>query len=284
MNNLTEYGKERLHEMLPVLSDDIHKGNRGGVFVCGGSFNYRGAPLLAALGALRAGAGYVVLAVPDFIADSAASFLPETIIAPVKSLNGVLSADSIFRTINQWEKRCDAAIFGPGISRDERLCKTVAKFVDCWSKPLVLDADALWFLNEIPFARRDNIVVTPHAGEAAQLLSITAEEVQMDRENVSAMLSARFGAALLKGKNTLVSCGEEIRKITAGSAALAIPGSGDVLCGIIAAFAASEMNIFDALTAGALAHAAAGEALEAKYGLRGALAREIAEVLPSVLK
>ncbi len=284
MNNLTEYGKERLREMLPVLSDDIHKGNRGGVFVCGGSFNYRGAPLLAALGALRAGAGYVVLAVPDFMAESAASFLPEAIIAPVKSLDGVLCAESLFRTVNQWDKRCDAAIFGPGISRAERLGKTAIKFIECCSKPLILDADALWFLNELSLARRDNVAVTPHAGEAAHLLSITADEVQADREKSCAMLSARFGAALLKGKNTLVSRGKEMRKIMAGSAALAIPGSGDVLSGIISAFTASGMNIFDALTAGALAHAGAGEVLEAKYGLRGALAREIAEVLPSVLK
>ena len=283
MNNITEYGKDKLRSMLPALPDDIHKGSRGGVLVCGGSLNYRGAPLLAALGALRAGAGYVVLAVPDFMAESAAAFLPEAVVAPVKSLNGVLSADSLFRAVNQWEKRCNAAVFGPGISRDKRLGKTLEKFVSGWSKPLLIDADALWFLPEYP-CRGENIGITPHAGEASRLLSVTADDVQADRKKAVSMLAAKYGAALLKGKNTLVAKDGEIRKITAGSASLAIPGSGDVLCGIIAAFAASGMNIFDALTAGALVHAASGELLEAKYGLRGALAREIAEVLPCVLK
>ncbi len=283
MTTVTEYGKDRLHALLPSLADDIHKGNRGGVFVCGGSFNYRGAPMLAALGALRAGAGYVVLAIPDFMADSAASFLPEAIIAPVKSLNGVLSAESLFRAVNQWEKRCSAAIFGPGISRENRLGKTLERFAALWHKPLILDADALWFLPDYSL-RGCNIAVTPHAGEAAHILDLSADEVQADRQRAVLMLAAKYGTALLKGKNTLVASGGDIRKIMAGSAALAIPGSGDVLSGVISAFAASGMNIFDALTAAALAHAAAGEVLEAKYGLRGALAREIAEVLPCVLK
>ncbi|MBQ0055184.1 MAG: NAD(P)H-hydrate dehydratase [Synergistaceae bacterium] len=282
--NAEEYGKEKLRGMLPEIPSDIHKGNRGGVLVCGGSLCYRGAPLLAALGALRAGAGYVVLAVPDFMAESASVFLPEAIIAPVKTLNGSLSADSLARTVKLWEKRCAAAVFGPGTGRDERLRKTLEKFMSIWSKPLLLDADALWFLSETRPSARDNLAVSPHAGEAAHLLSETPEAVQADRQAAAEKLSQKYGAALLKGKGTLVACGSEMRVINAGSPALAVPGSGDVLSGVVGAFCASGMSIFNALTAGALVHALAGERLEAKYGLRGALAREIAEEIPLVLK
>ena len=72
--------------------------------------------------------------------------------------------------------------------------------------------------------------------------------------------------------------------IDAGSPALAIPGSGDVLSGIIGALLAAGLSVADAATAGALAHGLAGEALEARVGLRGSLAREIADELPAVLK
>jgi len=281
---INEITKENLSSMLPPLRDDIHKGNRGGVFICGGSMNYRGAPLLCALGALRAGAGYVVLAVPDFMAQCAASFLPEAIVAAVKTVNGTMLSAALTRVAAEWENRCAAAVFGPGLGRNMALSKTVAKFIAAWQKPLLLDADALWFTANLAVSARKNILVTPHAGEAATLLSTTADSVQTDRQSAVLRLASMYGNALLKGKNTLVSNGNKIRKIMAGSAALAIPGSGDVLSGIAAAFAASGMEMFDAATAAALAHALSGERLEEKYGLRGALAREIAENLPYVLK
>ena len=72
--------------------------------------------------------------------------------------------------------------------------------------------------------------------------------------------------------------------IGTGSPALAVPGSGDVLSGIIGAFIAAGLSIADAATAGALAHGAAGEVLEARFGLRGAFAREIADEIPAILR
>lgn len=281
---IKEFKKENLKSMLLPLSDDIHKGSRGAVFVCGGSMNYRGAPLLAALGALRAGAGYLVLAVPDFMAHSVASFLPEAIVAPVKTVNGVMLSAALNRTAAEWGKRCNAAVFGPGIGRNPAMSKTVANFISAWQKPLLLDADALWFVAKDGITPRSNLLVTPHAGEAAMLLSTNADTIQADRESSVLSLAKLTGNALLKGKNTLVSNGANIHKILAGSASLAIPGSGDVLSGIAAAFAASGMDMFEAATAAAIAHALAGECLEEKYGLRGALAREIAENLPYVIK
>jgi NAD(P)H-hydrate epimerase len=92
------------------------------------------------------------------------------------------------------------------------------------------------------------------------------------------------GSVLLKGMDTVVcSKGREITIIKGGSLSLSVPGSGDVLSGAAGAFMASGMPISDALLAAASAHAAAGALLEDRHGVRGTLAREIADALPFTL-
>ena len=122
------------------------------------------------------------------------------------------------------------------------------------------------------------------SAEAGRILGLTPAEVDSKRAECVLSLTAKTGQALLKGRNTLVASSEELRMIAAGSPSLAVPGSGDVLSGIIGAFIAAGIPIADAATAGALAHGLAGEALEARLGVRGALAGEIADEIPAVLK
>ena len=89
----------------------------------------------------------------------------------------------------------------------------------------------------------------------------------------------------MKGRNTLIaSSSGELRMIAAGSPALAVPGSGDVLSGVAGALMASGLSVMDAATVAALAHGAAGERLEKKNGVRGTLAREIADEIPQLLR
>ncbi len=152
--------------------------------------------------------------------------------------------------------------------------------------PLLLDADMLWFYgrNLSELAPRADVLLTPHSAEAGRILGLTPAEVDSKRAECVLSLTAKTGQALLKGRNTLVASSEELRMIAAGSPSLAVPGSGDVLSGIIGAFIAAGIPIADAATAGALAHGLAGEALEARLGVRGALAGEIADEIPAVLK
>ena len=113
---------------------------------------------------------------------------------------------------------------------------------------------------------------------------MSAAEVDSQRAECARKLTYKTGNALLKGRDTLVASGCSLKMIGAGSPVLAVPGSGDTLSGIIGAFIASGMSVGDAAAAGALAHATAGEALEAKHGVRGTLATEIADEIPSILR
>lgn len=282
--NLSYYKRDKLEELLKPVPRNIHKGDRGGVLIVGGSWNYRGAPVLAALGALRAGAGLVVLAVPDFIADAASALLPEAVFVPLRTINNTIEMDSLELCVSEWGERCDSAVLGPGLGRDKSVGLLTEWFWGNWNKPLLLDADALYFFSMLNFKLplRADTVITPHSGEAAVILGVTAARVNEAREAYAQQLTQKASVAVLKGMRTVVAKAGENRIIDEGSPSLAVPGSGDVLSGAIAAFLASGITPFDAATAGALLHAAAGSDIEARQGTRGALAREIADALPFV--
>lgn len=276
------YDADNLPALLKPVPRDTHKGDRGGVLIFGGSQSYRGAPVLAALGALRAGAGYVVLAVPDFMVDAASVSVPEAVFAPLASSGGVIEEAAVRKVLGQWADKCGCAVFGPGIGRDESLRAVTGLVWNEWEKPLLLDADALFFFSSLRHGLRgrDNAIITPHSGEAGAILGISAAEVNSRRLAAAQKLTDKAGVALLKGMGTIVVSKDEKRIIKEGSPALAVPGSGDVLSGAIGAFLASGAAPIDAATAGALLHAIAGSRLEAKKGARGILAREIADELP----
>lgn len=280
--NVSYYYKNDIRKLLKPLSRDIHKGSRGGIFIFGGSWIYRGAPILAALGALRAGAGLAVLAIPDFMVETASTIVPEAIFMPLCTRNNVIEPDSAKYCIAEWTERCDCAVFGSGIGRNKSLEPLTDWFWHNWSKPLLLDADALYFysLLKAKLPKRDDVIITPHSGEAATILGSTIADVNADRMASTEKLTEKAGTALLKGMDSVVvgAIGRAIVK--EGSPSLAIPGSGDVLSGTIGALLASGIPPYDATLAGTLLHAVAGASIEAKKGLRGALAREIAAELP----
>jgi len=225
--NVSYYKKSDLKEFLKPVSRDIHKGNRGGVLVFGGSWNYRGAPLLAALGALRAGAGLVVLAIPDFLVDVAAVVVPEAVFEPLATKNNIIELESVEYCTRQWAGRCGCAVVGPGTGRDKSLEQITKWFWSDWQKPLLLDADALYFFSLLKhkLSKRDNVILTPHSGEAAAILGVTAKEVNAARILAAQQLTEKAGVAVLKGMNSVVAKAGESRIINEGSPSLAVPGS-----------------------------------------------------------
>lgn len=283
---LCSYDRKDISSLLPVLGRDIHKGSRGGVFIFGGSDSYRGAPILAAYGALRAGAGLVVLAIPDFLTGAASAALPEAVFLPLETKDKKIDCNSFKTLADPWLKRCGSLVFGPGMGRERSLLE-LTEFV--WNEldiPLLFDADALWFLSKFEgkVKYREDSVITPHAGEAAQLLHKDLSEVTKDRIGSCRALSKLSGIALLKGQDTLIAHKGLLRHIAEGSPSLAVPGSGDVLSGAVGAFMAGGLDTADAATLGALVHAVAGVELEKTMGTRGVLAREIANEITYVLR
>lgn len=279
--------KSDLQAMLPRISRDIHKTMRGNLMIFGGSFEYRGAPLLAARGALRAGGGLVFAAVPDFIAPYMAQTLPEVIPLPLPTKDGEIDGEAAFSVISEWLPKCTAVAAGPGCGRGAGAEYIFEKLWNECHLPMLLDADMLWFFakHKDSLTPRDNVILTPHSAEAGRILGLGAGEVNATRAKSAAALAEKTGFALLKGQRTLIASRDNsMMMINAGSPALAIPGSGDVLSGVVGAFIASGMAVDNAAAVGALAHAIAGEHLEERIGLRGSLAREIADEIPAVLR
>jgi NAD(P)H-hydrate epimerase len=275
----TGYGASDIGLFAPRVSRGIHKGSRGALLIIGGSSNYRGAPALSALAALRAGCGLVALAVPESLVAGAGTLLPEAIFIPLPEKNGHISFDGLGAALRPYFEKFDAVVAGPGLGRSPDAGRAVEFLHGECPVPMLVDADALRFGCKF---RRSDVVATPHAGEAAHILGVSPEDVDKRRLESCAALAAKFGTAVLKGPHTLISDGRERRIVLEGGPELAVPGSGDVLSGIIGAYLASGMAPMDAATLGAVVHGVSG-ALSAGGNPSGLLAREIADGITDVL-
>ncbi|GIW13322.1 MAG: bifunctional ADP-dependent (S)-NAD(P)H-hydrate dehydratase/NAD(P)H-hydrate epimerase [Tepidiforma sp.] len=281
-----------VRQQLPRRPADANKGTFGRVMVVGGSRRYRGAVLLAAVGAYRAGAGLVTIAAPDDIIPGLVPAIPEATWLPLPgSPDGSLAGEAARQLRSEWAG-ARAAVFGPGLSLtdDTRALAWAAlpDTADC-TGGVVVDADALNALaamDDAPQRLHPRAVLTPHPGEMARLLRTTVPGVQADRLAAARTAAARFGCVVvLKGAHTVIAepSGQAALSPFANPL-LATAGSGDVLAGIIAGYLAQGADPFTAARLGVYLHAAVAEALEAEYGRAGLLASEIAARLPRVVR
>jgi len=252
---------EEYARLVPIPAPDAHKNERGRVLVVAGSGHFPGAAVLAARGAMRAGAGYVTLAVPTPVVRTAQAHL---LAAPVVGLpsSGQALSSAAAAVVRDMAGDYDAVVLGPGLTVADGAAATVRRLVSVLEQPLVLDADGLnAFVDHVHviLGREAPTVLTPHPGELARLLGWTTDRVQGDRVSSSAKLAGEARAVVLKGAGTVTSVTGRQVVNTSGTAALATAGTGDVLAGIAGALLAQGLT---PLTAGALAaylHGRAGE-------------------------
>ncbi len=250
----------------------------------------RGAPALTGLGALRAGAGLVRIAVPRSIQGDLAVMLPEATTAGLPETRaGALSyaaREEIESLIPSW----DALVLGPGIARGDGTGKLVRKLARTTGLPTIVDADGLFALGtklERLRERKAALVLTPHEGEAARLLGTTSADVKASRESAAVAIAERSGATVvLKGPGTLVTDGARCYVCTKGGPHLASGGTGDVLAGVVGAFLAglpaTGGEPFAATCAAVYAHALAGDLAAGRLD-RGVLASEVADAVPEAV-
>ena len=258
---------------LPRAAAMDHKGRRGHACVIAGMPGMRGAGRLAALAALRAGAGLVTLAA-----------------------SGELSADDsvITKTIDgslagSFDGKGAIAI-GPGLGQSEAAATWVGEVIAA-GVPAVLDADALNLVAGVTEAlakAAGPLVLTPHPGEAARLLGITVAAVESDRLAAARTLAARAHAVVvLKGARTIVcdgTLGDDFCAIHAvGGPELATGGTGDVLAGTIASLIAQGLAAVDAARAGVTVHGLAGAALARDLGTRGVVSSDLPHAIAGVI-
>ena len=251
---------------VPRKRSDSTKYSSGSVLVVGGSRGLTGAPMLAALAAFRADAGYVAVGAPESTLPVLESVLLEVVKHPLpEDSSGRLLPRSADAVLAAAEKATAVAI-GPGLGRSDGTVELVRILLEQLTLPVVLDADALWQLE--PFARSAPTVLTPHAGELARLLGIDSHEIDAHRLDAARRAASRFGAVvLLKGADTIVASPREgVLVATYGTPALATAGSGDVLTGIVAAFLAKGMDARLAAGTAAVAHGVAAELVDPQPG------------------
>jgi NAD(P)H-hydrate epimerase len=278
--------------LLPRRPMNAHKRSAGRVLIVGGSRQYHGAPILAAAGAVRAGAGYVMVAYPGKLDGIMRHHLLEEIGLPLPSTQeGALGSAALSELLLAAENM-DAVVLGPGLGRTAETQQLVRDFVKRVTGPrvLVADADALPALIGIRIGngsvRRPVVILTPHEGEAAALLGTTPDEVARGRWSAAQELARRHAAVvLLKGRHTVVVAPQgPLLVVGAGSPALATAGTGDVLSGAIAAFTAQKVVPRDAAALAAYLHGVAGELASPDPGGLGVRARDVADNLPLAIR
>jgi hydroxyethylthiazole kinase-like uncharacterized protein yjeF len=273
-----------LAPLRPPRPRDSHKGLFGHVLVIGGARGFGGAPALAALGALRAGAGLVSAALPADAAAAAAALAPEAMAHPLPAAAGCLDLPAL-RAWRQDLAAFDVVAAGPGMTAGEGTRQVTEWLLGGGAGRLLLDADALNVLagwaapgGVRPPAAAGRRILTPHPGEAARLLGTTAAAVQEDRAAAARRLAEATGAVVvLKGAGTLVCApGKRPQLNLAGNPGMATGGAGDVLTGVIAALWGQGLDAWDAARLGVHLHATAGDLAAWELGEAALIARDIA--------
>ena len=266
---------------------ESHKADFGRLAVIAGSRGKAGAAVLAARGALRAGAGLVTIFCAESLAPLYAPAIPEAMTEPLPESDGAIGEAAAAGAIRAL-RGFDAAIVGPGLGSSPETVAFLEQILAATRIPVVLDADALNAFAGRPAKLRGPrlrpLVLTPHPGEAGRLLGRPSRAIQADRLGAARALAGRTrGVAVLKGAHTLIAePGGRVAVNPTGTPLLATAGSGDVLAGIIGAFLAGGLSPIDAAICGVWLHGAAADSLEPRLGDAGLLAHEIADALPGV--
>ena len=226
-----------------------NKGNFGHVLVVGGSVGRTGAPAMAALAALRAGAGLVTAAVPAPALAQVAAVAPELMTLPLRaSPAGCIAAENLTpEGLAGLMAGKTVLALGPGLGQMPETTKFTVGLLWVTKIPAVIDADALNILAAKPvllakLAKGRTVVMTPHPGEMARLAGITVAEVQGNRLGVAREFAERFGVTLvLKGARTLIAHPDgRVAVNTTGNPGMAKGGSGDLLTGLVAGLLAQH--------------------------------------------
>jgi NAD(P)H-hydrate epimerase len=280
---MKEITREWVRSLLPIRRPEAHKGSFGRVLVVAGSREMCGAGLLCAKSALLAGAGLVFWALPESMQPSFAASLPEAITLPLpETESGKISAEGWPVLKNFCSKHGPSLlVVGPGMGESPLLPILFREN----ALPTVIDADALNYLAGVQEFPRVPAIFTPHPGEAARLLGqdFTPAKEEERLSALQGLVALTKAVCVLKGRQTLVGAPHqtEVYRNTTGGVALAKGGSGDVLAGMIASFAAQGYCVSDAAAMGVYLHGLAGDITAEKYGYEAMLPTDMINELSS---
>lgn len=263
--------KAAARKLLPVISEQNHKGSRGRSLILAGSEEFPGAAVLAAKAALRMGSGYVCVAQKNVAISSLEN--PDFLVADLNKTS--------------WQEiKFNAVLVGPGFGVNKFTASIIKELKQGNVENVILDADGIRVCaDEKLFPVPDQWILTPHAGEMGYCLGISNTKVNSDREaSIREAQALMGGVVLLKGHRTLIFSGKDVYTNVTGNSALAKSGTGDVLAGVITALRAQGLSALKAALLGAYVHGATANLWKAhKKDLLSMTASDVIEYLPQVL-
>ena len=279
----TVLNHESVLSCLPDRKPDSHKGDYGRILLLCGSMGYTGAAALAAMGALRAGAGLVYLGVPQSIYAIEAVKLTEAVVFPLPDRDGMLDASALDKLLPMLENM-DAVLMGPGLGVSQGTEAVVTTVLRQYDGPVVLDADGINLMTahkDILRGRTAPTILTPHAGEFVRFGAVLSE----DRTESAVKLAEDLGCVvLLKGHRTVITDGHRIYVNPTGNPGMAVGGSGDVLAGMIVSLLGQGIEPLAATACAAWLHGAAGDRCAQTLGQYGMLPSDMLQELPRLMK
>lgn len=280
---MKELNHTQVLALLPDRAPWGHKGDYGKLLLLCGSEGFTGAAALAAMGALRCGAGLVYLGVPRSIYAIEAVKLTEPVVFPLPDADGKLSCDAVADVLKRLSGM-DAVLTGPGLGQSEGTLAVLRAVLENFEGSVVVDADGINLLRrhkDLVRGRTSPTILTPHDGEFRRLGGVISE----DRAASAAALAKELGAiVLLKGHETVITDGAVCYINRTGNPGMAVGGSGDVLAGMITGLLGQQLPPLAAAACGAWLHGAAGDICEKEIGQYGMLPSDLLNVLPRLLK
>ena len=268
----------------PPRPRESHKGNFGHLLCVVGSDQYLGAAALACEAAARGGAGYVQIASTPQVCRFVVQRVPGCICLPLEG-----SREEQLAALDQALERCSAVLAGCGLGDTPQTAQLTAHILQKSQVPVVLDADSLNAAARSPEMLRDcgcEMILTPHLGEMGRLLQMETRELAQNRLPLASAFARQYQVnLLLKGPATTVHTpGGDVFYNPTGTPGMARAGSGDILAGLLGAFAARWFPLAEAGACAAWIHGRAGELAEERCSAEAMLPTDILDAVGGVFR
>ncbi|MGB3341390.1 MAG: NAD(P)H-hydrate dehydratase [bacterium] len=279
---------EDVYHLMPPRPPDGNKGTFGNILIIAGARGFSGAAAMAAMSALKVGAGLVQLAAPKSIMNSLEAKLLEIVKVPLSETeHETISPGAIDDLLPHLEK-ADVVVIGPGITTNHETADFLFSFLPKITVPVVIDADAINIIaKKVGFLKKIHapFILTPHPGELSRMIKLAPEQINSTRIDLASKLAKELsGVLVLKGAPTVIaSLNDETYINPTGNSGLASAGSGDVLVGMISGFLAQNLSLIEASTIGVFIHGLCADLAMERSNEYSLTAEDLIDCIPDAI-
>lgn len=266
---------------------NVNKGCFGKAVVFGGSKNYPGSVKLSygALCALKVGAGYSNLAIPNCLFNALALVNPECTVMTFDDdgENLIFNCDQVDRLMQY-----DSIAFGMGVGINEQVFNILRYLIKNYKKRLIIDADGLNCLArfglDVLKEKKCEVVLTPHVGEFVRLTGLEKQSVLENPIKLASEFALKYNViVVLKSATTVITNGKETYLNVSGTSGLAKAGSGDLLSGVLAGIVARSSDLIEGVAIACDLFGKAGENAVKEQNEWSITASEVIKQIPVVI-